>query len=165
MPSKKTLKKRIRKVEYIRDSWRKAHAARTRQLDQLQDAARGLLHALDNGQQDDLPRAKDTLRGLLPEERARQWWNDLSAEFSRALGEAVDRAIITPIDRDIIERDGRDPLVKLGNPMWVNDEQVEAEREAVEAYSRAHNHDMHPLCRETISPDGTRRGECMGDAA
>jgi hypothetical protein len=82
-------------------------------------------------------------------------------EFRSIFADTVNR----PIDRDIIERDGRRPEGKFGNPMWVADEEVEAEREAVEAYSRAHNHDMHPFCRETIAPDGTRRGECMKDAA
>jgi hypothetical protein len=28
-----------------------------------------------------------------------------------------------------------------------------------------HNHDFDPTCRETVRSDGTRRGECLGDAA
>jgi hypothetical protein len=65
MPSKKTLKKRLRKMKHDRNGWRDAIELRDSELDKLRAAATRLVIALDNGHLDGIPVHADEVRLLL----------------------------------------------------------------------------------------------------
>jgi hypothetical protein len=188
MPSKKKLRKRYRKLEdryenlYSkfqdagREAWEVSRARdnAVKELRELQTAARELVHALDDGRQDDIPQRKDAVRDLLPGEpwtlrrveraRARiQELADTAAKAGMTGGQVTSIADMPDWAKTI--HNSMSPLARafteaINQPI---------DRDIIERDGHVHNHGSEDgpglACRETRQPDGRLRGECMKDAA